>query len=62
MIDLDGAISLLIAVVREWANEARRDPGELQSLADFLGMPPARVAEALSAMPNTSKRKSTHRK
>ena len=53
--DFDGALALLVAIVRQWAIEARRNPDELHDLAAWLGMSPAQVADALSGMPNASK-------
>ena len=49
--DFDGVLALLAAVVRQWADEARRNPDELHALADWLGMDPAAVRRQLSAAP-----------
>lgn len=51
MIDLDGAVNLLCAVLRQWAKDAQRDPHELALLAHWLGMEPEALRRLLSTPP-----------
>ena len=46
-ISLDGCITLLAAVVRQWLDDARRDPCELAGLAAWLGIDPQELARRL---------------
>lgn len=48
MIDMDGAINLLAAVVRQWARDAQRNQHELEQLAGWLGMDSGQLAQHLS--------------
>jgi hypothetical protein len=45
--DKDGALALLVAVVRQWVSDARRDPAELVGLADWLGISPLELERRL---------------
>jgi hypothetical protein len=47
VIDLEGVVSLLAAVGRQWLEDAKRDPHELNLLAGWLGMEPAALDRLL---------------
>ena len=59
--DFDGTVALIIAVVRQWADEARRDPDELRALAGWLDIDPAVLRRRLSAPPPPRQKPRTHR-
>ena len=59
--DFDGVLALLAAVVRQWADAARRNPDELHALADWLGMDPAVLRRRLSAPPPPRQKPRSHR-
>ena len=50
-IDLEGAVSLLGAVARQWMQDAKQDPHELALLAQWLGMEPEALRRLLSTPP-----------
>jgi len=42
--ELEPIIELIGAVARQWLSDAKHDAGELQELAEWLGMPPDRLS------------------
>ena len=47
MLDLDTCLDLLTAVAMRWALDARRDPGELAALSEWVDLPRCEVERRL---------------
>lgn len=51
LMDLDGAVALLGAVVRLWLKDARDEPEELAALAGWLGLTPHELTRRIGGRP-----------